>query len=194
MKSTNYTIGEFSRLTGISKRMLRYFEKFNLLKPKRNGKYRIYDQISHCEAASTKMYQNLGLELRQIVKLYDYMNHNLNDKAAHIIKDIIEDNTHTIEKLIKSQHRLKRLHTLLNNNQKPHSFCMLCSQKNENNSTFVAIGVDLICQPCIDKTAGKEITFSSQDNCTVCGTNQQLTVHGTQGSICEDCFSLVNRE
>lgn len=63
-------ISELSKKTGISQRMLRYFEQEELLDPMRTtADYREYDSRDEARALEIREWQRLGLTLREIKKL-----------------------------------------------------------------------------------------------------------------------------
>ena len=59
-------IGEISEHTGISVRMIRYYEKLGLLKPRRENKYRTFVKEDVRAISRIKFYQNLGFSLKDI--------------------------------------------------------------------------------------------------------------------------------
>ena len=67
----NMNINEASLLTGISKDMIRFYEKKGLIKPKRNpvNNYRCYDEHDHYLLVMIHQYSILGLSLKTIRKL-----------------------------------------------------------------------------------------------------------------------------
>lgn len=63
-------IGELSQRTGVSIRMLRYYEEQGLLLPKRQeSRYRIYDETDAQRVGQIRMLNNAGLTLERILSL-----------------------------------------------------------------------------------------------------------------------------
>lgn len=79
-----YTIGEFSVITGITKKTLRYYDEINLLKSKNVNKqngYRQYSEVNIITANKILTFKNFGLSLAEIKRLIrdnDSSNLNLN--------------------------------------------------------------------------------------------------------------------
>ncbi len=59
-------IGEISKQTGVSQRMIRHFESMNLLSPERKGTYRIYSSRDKGLILRIKKFQEQGLSLKEI--------------------------------------------------------------------------------------------------------------------------------
>lgn len=62
-------IGELSKITGISVRMLRYYEEQGLIKPKRSiAGYREFDQNEVCTLERIKLLSSAGMTLATILQ------------------------------------------------------------------------------------------------------------------------------
>ena len=63
-----YTVNQLSKLAGVSRRTLHYYDEINLLKPSRTGenRYRYYDQNALIRLQQVMFYRELGLPLEDI--------------------------------------------------------------------------------------------------------------------------------
>lgn len=101
-----YTIGEFSVMSGLTKKTLRYYDEINLLQPadinSKNG-YRLYEKQQLTKARQIVYYKNLGITLKRIQSLLDGENRDW------IIKDQLKAIDDQID-ILKAQkkHCLKR--------------------------------------------------------------------------------------
>ncbi|MBO0410163.1 MerR family transcriptional regulator [Enterococcus hulanensis] len=82
-----YTIGQFSELTGVSIRTLRYYEKINVFLPsyvnsKNNYRYYGYDKFS--EIDKLKILRKLGFSLEEITEI---LSKNTNEKLKSLLSD-----------------------------------------------------------------------------------------------------------
>ena len=60
-------IGDLARCTGVSVRMLRFYESQGLLTPARNAAgYRLYDEKDAAQVAKIRLLQKAGLALKDI--------------------------------------------------------------------------------------------------------------------------------
>mgnify|MGYP000345195082 FL=1 len=65
-------IGDLARCTGVSVRMLRFYESRGLLAPARNAAgYRLYDEKDAVQVAKIRLLQQAGLALKDIARLHD---------------------------------------------------------------------------------------------------------------------------
>lgn len=91
-----YTIGEFSIMSGLSKKTLRYYDEINLLKPieiNKNNKYRLYSKNQIETTNQITYYKKLGVSLNVIQEIL-HENHNLD------IKDILRKKLKDIDNQI----------------------------------------------------------------------------------------------
>jgi DNA-binding transcriptional MerR regulator len=70
-------IGEVSKLTGVSQRMIRHFESMNLLSPDRVGSYRHYTDANKNLILKIKRLQEQGLSLKEIRTVLESPDENL---------------------------------------------------------------------------------------------------------------------
>lgn len=99
-----FKIGEFSRLTQISKRMLRYYDETNLLKPHRKDPtgYRLYELSQIPEINKIKTLRDLGFlieEIRELVTLDDEAFSNYLTKQETEIEQTILSNQEKLSQL-----------------------------------------------------------------------------------------------
>ena len=79
-------ISELSQITGVSPRMLRYFEQQGLLVPDRkDNDYRFYSTKHREQVIQIREWQRLGLTLNEIKKLSEKP-----EQSEHIIKGVFE--------------------------------------------------------------------------------------------------------
>lgn len=107
MESNQYLIGEFSKATGVSKRMLRHFDKMELLSPSHiddfNG-YRYYDSEQIMTVNKVKHLQGFGFTLKTIKNLineplaFDEFLSLLKDQEA-ILRNDTDEMVHHLLKL-----------------------------------------------------------------------------------------------
>ncbi|WP_086350707.1 MerR family transcriptional regulator [Candidatus Enterococcus clewellii] len=94
-----YTTGEFARLCKLSKKTLFYYDRIDLIKPIRvdeNG-YRFY-QLYQCDQISTiKLFQEIGLSLKEIKAIFRQQDLSLKSAILHTQKAALADK---IEELI----------------------------------------------------------------------------------------------
>lgn len=83
-------INEASKCTGISKDMIRFYEKEGLINPKRNteNNYRDYSENDTYVLVLIKLYSSLGIELKHIKELME--SQNLNAVSSYMEKSIQE--------------------------------------------------------------------------------------------------------
>ncbi|MGY3746264.1 MerR family transcriptional regulator [Vagococcus salmoninarum] len=93
-----FKIGDFSRLSTISIRMLRYFDQVGLLKPLHvnptNG-YRYYGSGQLAVANTIKQLQNFGFSLSQINEL-------LTNKTSKSMAEALDSQLDLIEKNLRN--------------------------------------------------------------------------------------------
>lgn len=97
MKKTN----EMSKLAGVSKRTLQYYDDEGLLITERtNDNHRLYDREAMERIWEILVYKEMGLELREIKKVFSLSE---TEKAEYFKNQIIEQkkNIRTIEGKIK---------------------------------------------------------------------------------------------
>jgi DNA-binding transcriptional MerR regulator len=64
-------IGEISKQTGVSQRMIRHFESMNIFSPERRGNYRVYSESDRKLILRIKRLQEQGLSLKEIRTVID---------------------------------------------------------------------------------------------------------------------------
>lgn len=106
-----YTIKEVSKLSGVSKRTLRYYDAIDLLKPTSltDAGYRLYDSLAIDRLQHILMYKKLGFNLSVIKQMindkqfdqYEALCEHL--KALNNQRDQLDQLIHTIEKTIQYQ-------------------------------------------------------------------------------------------
>lgn len=109
MDKKTYRIGDFAELSGISKRMLRHYDKLDLIKPasldEDNG-YRYYKASQADEVKKIRHLQDFGFSLKEIQNLLslplavDAFMNILKDKEAHLRLEADTAN----RQLLKLQH------------------------------------------------------------------------------------------
>jgi DNA-binding transcriptional MerR regulator len=102
-----YQIDEVAKLTGITKRTIRYYEDMELLKPVRtDSSYRLYTQedIEHI-----KEIRNLRIKLgMNLAEIQRFMGLKKNINA------ILDDNIKDIDKISEVQNKIKELMIIVN--------------------------------------------------------------------------------
>ncbi|MBU5438034.1 MerR family transcriptional regulator [Tissierella sp. MSJ-40] len=103
-----YTIGEFSKIGGVSTKTLRYYDEMNILKPayvNNENQYRYYSQEQVLEILFIIELKEYGLTLDEIKKV-------LEDKNIYFLQNILEEKLQEInkqlEEKIKMQSRIER--------------------------------------------------------------------------------------
>lgn len=100
-----YTIGEFSMLSSISKKTLRYYDEIGLLNPaelnSENG-YRLYSKEQLKRSNTILHYKMLGFSLKEIKTVLE---HNMNNMVLEILENKLNDIEMNIEEL-RSQKEL----------------------------------------------------------------------------------------
>ena len=117
-----YLIGEFSELSGISKRMLRHYDKLELFVPARQSEengYRYYDEAQMAELKKIQFLRDLGFTLAGIKALME----NPLDLSAftELLKDKELELTKDADEIKSNLMRLKRTIMYLEN-QPPCAF------------------------------------------------------------------------
>ncbi|MBO0410185.1 MerR family transcriptional regulator [Enterococcus hulanensis] len=82
-----YTIGQFSELTGVSIRTLRYYEKINVFLPSyvnNRNNYRYYGHEKFSEIKKLKTLRKLGFSLEETKKI---LNENTNEKLEKVLSN-----------------------------------------------------------------------------------------------------------
>src|SRR2546429_9522625 len=111
-----FTVGEFSRIAQVSKRLLRYYDEIGLLKPIHTDRftgYRYYsaEQLSHLNRILAL--KDLGLSLDQIQQMLrenvstDEIQRMLLLKKAEIEQQVLRD----LQRLRKIESRLQAIHS-----------------------------------------------------------------------------------
>jgi DNA-binding transcriptional MerR regulator len=97
-----YKIGEIAQLMGMSKEMIRYYERKGALSPKRqtNNNYRTYSMMDVFMLLEILHYQSYSVEVREIVEMIqdDYLN-----RYQHILKQKYTDLNGQIRRNIMMQ-------------------------------------------------------------------------------------------
>jgi len=92
-----YTIGQFAAISQLSKKMLRFYDEMNLLKPAKvdwDSGYRYYDDNSVVIAQQIIVFKNCGLSLDEIKRILNVGQHNHNN-----LYDILVSRRKEIERL-----------------------------------------------------------------------------------------------
>ncbi|MBR1893219.1 MAG: MerR family transcriptional regulator [Lachnospiraceae bacterium] len=97
-------VNEASKRTGVSKDMIRFYEKKGMLKPKRNSQnnYRIYDDQDLNLIVLIHDYSSIGMSLKSIAKLI----------KEHDIREAAEDLDESIKRLLNEE---MWIHAKINN-------------------------------------------------------------------------------
>ncbi|MBP1046095.1 MerR family transcriptional regulator [Enterococcus sp. BWM-S5] len=86
-----YTTGEFATLCKLSKKALFHYDKIDLVKPIRVDEkgYRFY-RLYQCDQISTiKLFQELGLSLKEIKEIFHSQDFSLKSTVLHTQKEIL---------------------------------------------------------------------------------------------------------
>lgn len=76
--STTYSIGQISRLFGVTHRALRFYEEIGLIEPDRQGPHRLYSRGDYQRLRVITSARKAGLNLehiRELLDLYDPADH-----------------------------------------------------------------------------------------------------------------------
>lgn len=98
-----YSIGEFSIISEVSTKTLRYYDEINLFKPfniDENNNYRYYDKNQIGEINFIKELKKYGLSLTEIIEIKD-----INDKTK--LNKILIKQSHIMEQRIKALKEIK---------------------------------------------------------------------------------------
>ena len=84
-----YKIGEFSKITGLSIRTLRYYDEIGILTPTtdRWTNYRLYTDENIIEAEYIKFLKSVDFRLEEILTAKDEMNSELIDSKIEELED-----------------------------------------------------------------------------------------------------------
>ena len=84
-----YKIGEFSKITGLSIRTLRYYDEIGILTPTtdRWTNYRLYTDENIIEAQYIKFLKSVDFRLEEILTAKDEMNSELIDSKIEELED-----------------------------------------------------------------------------------------------------------
>lgn len=68
-----YSIGEFSKLTGVAAGTLRYYEQYNIVSPKKDKQtnYRFYTDLDVRNVLLSRWYRSMGLTIEETKRLID---------------------------------------------------------------------------------------------------------------------------
>ncbi len=66
-----FLIGDFGASVGLQPKTIRYYERAGLIKPRRMGRLRVYQQRDVARLETVKFLRKLGVSIRQIRKLVD---------------------------------------------------------------------------------------------------------------------------
>lgn len=107
-----YGISEVSRLTGVSKRTLQYYDQIGLLKPARSTEagYRLYDDTALERLQQILLYRELQFPLREIKRILDSTDYDRNRALEQQIKLLTMKKEH-LETLIVFANGLKEVGT-----------------------------------------------------------------------------------
>lgn len=103
-----YTTGEFAKLCKLSKKALFHYDRIDLVKPVRVDEkgYRYY-QLYQCDQISTiKLFQELGVSLKEIKDVFQLQDYSLKSAMLHTQKDVL---TQKIDELVKMKAMLEFL-------------------------------------------------------------------------------------
>lgn len=102
------TVKEVSKITGISIRTLHYYDSIDLLKPTKVTEvgYRLYDKTALNRLQTILMYRELRFSLKDIKKILDNPNFDLNKALVEQIK-LLELQKKHIEKIISLAHKMQ---------------------------------------------------------------------------------------
>jgi len=105
------TVGEVSRLAGVNRETLRYYEREGIIDmPKRKDSgYRIYTLETVKRIRFIKRAQTLGFSLKEIMELMALRN-DAQDAKCRDVKEYAQDKVKTIEKKLAD---LKQMHSRL---------------------------------------------------------------------------------
>lgn len=70
--NNNFTIGQFSSKCGLSIDTLRYYEKLNLLHPKKNNKFRYYTEDDFIQVQMISSLKELNFSLSEICSMIEF--------------------------------------------------------------------------------------------------------------------------
>src|SRR5471030_1107554 len=104
-----YTIGQISKLLGVNKETIRYYENFGLLPlPKKKGNgYKIYTK-RHIEVMEVILIiKDSGFTLNEIKNIITFPEEELNSQND-LFKEIIFEKIEVIENKIEDLHSLKK--------------------------------------------------------------------------------------
>ena len=96
-----YKISEFSKLCGMSIRMLRHYDEIGLLVPysTTNKGYRVYDDANLKKAQEILLFKELEFSLSEITEILGSKNYNPND-ALHMQKNLLTLKRERLDKII----------------------------------------------------------------------------------------------
>lgn len=99
-----YSIGQFSIMTKISTKTLRYYDEINLLKPAKidsENNYRYYDDDSLVTSQQIQIYKSCGMPLEKIKNILVNTQENIN------LKDILVSQLNLLDDKITEIHKSK---------------------------------------------------------------------------------------
>jgi DNA-binding transcriptional MerR regulator len=111
-----FTIGQFSKLAGVNKETIRYYETLGLLPPpeKRQNGYRVYT-LRHVETMEAiSLVKDSGFSLKEVKNIITLQEDET--PQNDVLKDILSKKIDLIEKKIQDLSRLKKgLEKVVNN-------------------------------------------------------------------------------
>lgn len=105
-----YTIGQFSVMTKIPTKTLRYYDEINLLKPAKKdsiNNYRYYDENSLLLAQQILIYRNCELSIEKIKTIL--METSKSNDLKEVLKSHVEELNKKIDEINKSQSVLQKI-------------------------------------------------------------------------------------
>lgn len=121
-----YTIGQFSIMTKIPKKTLRYYDEIDLLKPAEvdmDNNYRYYDATSVLKAQQILIYRTCKVPLEHIKEIV-HQEHDKKD-LQHLLKSQLDRLQEKVNEIRQSQSVLKRIiHSLEENCQEVVKDCI----------------------------------------------------------------------
>lgn len=96
------TVGQVSKISGVSTRTLRYYDSIDLLKPteKTEGRYRLYDEAALEKLREILFLKELGFELSEIKEIISNENFKFEDMLREQI-EILEIKKRKTERLLR---------------------------------------------------------------------------------------------
>jgi DNA-binding transcriptional MerR regulator len=118
-------IGELSKKSGFSIKALRHYEDIGLIKtPKRDGKYRIYDN-SYCDVlAMIKLAKSLGFTLKELQQIASAKTQDGLVPMDLLKKKVDQKRDDLVQKIYQLNETLNGL-SILENNVAHYNACLL---------------------------------------------------------------------